>query len=127
MKASRSSLEAILKAGVAEIAFIRRTPGPSDVRRMLCTLDMRLLNSPEGRVALNFRPAQHPPPYNPRAYNLLIVWDVLMQDYRAISMEHCEVIKVIKTTPPEEFWKYFNEVLKPMTTQQKVQFMRNNK
>lgn len=125
MRVSRASLEAILKGHVGEIVFWRRTPGPSDVRRMLCTLDMKMLNSAEGRVALNFRPAQHPPPYNPRAYNLLIVWDIFMQDYRAISMDRCELIKSIKTEPPDEWWKYFNEVLSKMTPQQKVQFMSN--
>lgn len=125
MRVSRTGLEAILKNHVAEIVFWRRTPGPSDVRRMLCTLDMRLLNSNEGRIALNFRPAKHAPPYNPRAYNLLIVWDIFMQDYRAISMDSCELIKTIKSNPPDEWWKYFNEVLSKMTAQEKVDFMRN--
>ena len=123
MRVSRSGLEAIIRNHVAEIVFWRRTPGPSDVRRMLCTLDMQLLNSNEGRIALNFRPIKHAPSYNPRAYNLLIVWDIFMQDYRAISMDNCEVVKTIKSNPPDEWWKYFNEVLSKMTAQQKINFM----
>jgi hypothetical protein len=91
---------------------------------MLCTLDNRLLNSAEGRVALNFRPARHAPAYNPRQYNLLVVWDLFMQDYRAINMDNCELIKAIKTTPPDEWWKYFNEDLSKLTPQQKLQFMQ---
>lgn len=125
MRVSRSSLETIIRSHAAEIVFTRRTPGPASTRRMLCTLDLMMLNSPEGRVALNFRPAVHAPPYNPRAYNLLIVWDIFMQDYRAISIDRCELIKTIKTNPPDEWWKYFNEVLAKMTTQQKVHFMQN--
>jgi hypothetical protein len=124
MRVTRTSLEAILKSHAAEIIFWRRTPGPALTRRMLCTLDLKLLASPEGRIALNFRQARHPPAYNPRQYNLLVVWDLFMQDYRAINMDNCEIIKTIKTTPAKEWWKYFNEELSKMTPQQKLQFMQ---
>jgi hypothetical protein len=127
MRVGRAALEAILKGNVAEITFLRRTPGPSDIRRMLCTLDMRLLNSNEGRVALNFRPAQHPAPYNPKAYNLLVVWDIFMQDYRAISMDNCQLVQAIKSTPPDDFWAFFNNTLSKMTPEQKIRFMQNIK
>jgi hypothetical protein len=87
---------------------------------MLCTSDLRLLNSPQGRIALNFRPAFNHQKYNLTAKNLVLAWDIFMQDYRLISMNACELITAIPTTG---FWKYFNARLALMTPKTKIDFM----
>jgi hypothetical protein len=46
-----------------------------------------------------------------------------MQDYRLIPAEAVDVVAVIPTTPPEEWWKYFSEVLSKMTATDKLAFM----
>jgi hypothetical protein len=46
-----------------------------------------------------------------------------MQDYRLVPAESVDVVSVIPTTPPEEFWKYFSEVLSRMSGTDKEQFM----
>ena len=112
-----------MHSNVLEIKFLRRRPklGAPPTRRMLCTGCLPLLNSPEGRIALNFRPAYNRPRYNPDVKNVAITWDIFMQDYRNISMNACEVLAVI---PAKEFWKFFNERgLGLMTATDKMRFM----
>jgi hypothetical protein len=87
---------------------------------MLCTLDENLLNSVNGRLSLNFRPSTAIMPYNAEAKNLLPVWDIFMQDWRMVNMDECDLVETIKR---EDFWKYFNEKLIPMSPQQKIQYM----
>lgn len=87
---------------------------------MICTLDENLLNSTNGRLSLNFRPSSGVLPYNAEAKNLLPVWDVIMQDWRMVSMDQCDLVKTI---PQNEFWKYFNETLLTMTPDQKINYM----
>ncbi len=87
---------------------------------MLCTLDENLLNSTNGRLSLNFRPSSNVLPYNAESKGLLPVWDIFMQDWRMVSMENCNLILTIKQ---EDFWKYFNDTLLPMSPQQKMAYM----
>ena len=87
---------------------------------MLCTLDSSILNSVNGRTSLNFKPTSNPPKYNPESKNLLLVWDIFMQDWRMVSMDNCDLITSI---PNDEFWEYFNDTIRPMTIQEKNQFM----
>ena len=75
----------------------------------------------EGRLALNYRPALNTPHFNTSQKNLLITWDIFMQDYRCINMAACELITFIPAG--KEFWKYFNEVLAGMSQKQKIEFM----
>jgi len=123
MKVSLPTLKSVLLSSVGEIKFVRRRPklGASPTRRMLCTNALRLLNSMEGRLALNYRPAINIPHFNPSQRNLLITWDIFMQDYRCINMAACELITFIPAG--KEFWKYFNEVLAGMSQKQKIEFM----
>jgi hypothetical protein len=79
--------------------------------------------SPEGRLALNYRRAINQPRYNPNLKNLLITWDIFMQDYRCINMIACDMINVIPAN--KTFWKYFNEKLSLMQTADKVRFMNS--
>jgi len=87
---------------------------------MLCSLDNSLLNSVNGRTTLNFKPPTGAPKYNPESKNLLLVWDIFMQDWRMVSMDSCDLIKTI---PSDEFWEYFNKHIYNMTIQEKNQFM----
>jgi hypothetical protein len=90
---------------------------------MLATNDTILLNSSAGRTALNFRPATGSLPFNPAHKNLVLTWDILMQNYRLVPADNIDVVSVIPTTPPEQFWQYFSESLVRMTPGEKERFM----
>jgi hypothetical protein len=88
---------------------------------MLCTNSLALLNSTEGRLALNYKRAVNMPKYDPNAKNLIITWDIIMQDYRCINASACDLIQIIPAN--QTFWKYFNEKLAPLSAPQKIAFM----
>ena len=126
MRLGRAALAQLLMTNVVELRFRRRIEkaGFGDYRRMLCTNDMKLLMSQLGRNILNFEPATQPPKFNPTQKNLIITWDIFMQNYRCINCNDVETIAVINTSPdPTEWWKYFNESIAPMPAGQKAQFM----
>lgn len=124
MKLSQGGLIQLLNSNAVEVKFNRRRPLPGKVqRRMLCTNDTNLLMSPQGKVALNWHDAPGRLKFNPEEKGLIMTWDIFMQGYRLIPSESIEVISVIKTTPPDEFWKYFNEVLAKMSPGDKQIFM----
>ena len=123
MKVTLSSLKNILQTNACEIAFTKRRPKPGDrlVRNMLCTLDNSILNSVNGRITLNYKPPSGAPKYNPESKNLLLVWDIIMQSWRMVSMESCEIINTIPGN--DEFWEYFNERIINMTGDEKLNYM----
>lgn len=123
MLITQPSLAAVLKNNVCEIKFLRRKPklGRSPYRRMICTNATPLLQGIDGRMTLNYAPPRGLPKYNPLQENIVVAWDVLMQDFRAISCDSCDLIKTIPAN--EEFWKFFKEELLPMSTGQKMMFM----
>lgn len=123
MKASLPTLKSLLLSNVAEIKFLRRRPksGASTTRRMLCTNSLSLLNSTEGRLALNYRRAINMPKFDPNTKNLIITWDIFMQNYRCINMAACDLIQVIPAN--KEFWSFFNEKMAGMSAAQKINFM----
>lgn len=123
MLISLVSLKNVLQNSVCEIKFIRRRPRPGRPmsRRMLCTNASQVLNSVDGRVTLNYRPAGQIPKFNPNEKNLVIAWDILMQNYRCISCERCDLITTIPAGEP--FWKYFRENLARLTSTQKMMYM----
>ena len=126
MRLGRSALAQLLMTNVVELRFRRRIEkaGFGDYRRMLCTNDKVLLMSQLGRNILNFEPATQPPKFNPAQKNLIITWDIFMQNYRCINCNDVEVVAVINTSPnATEWWKYFNESIAPMPAGQKAQFM----
>jgi len=90
---------------------------------MLCTNSLTLLNSPEGRLALNYKRAIRYPKFDPTAKDLIITWDIFMQDYRCISMAACDLIQVIPAG--KEFWNFFNEKLAGLSAPQKINFMNS--
>ena len=125
MITSLANLKTILLDKVCEVKFARRNPKPGRpaMRRMLCTNNIQLLNSLEGRTVLNYAPPRQAPKYNPNQENLIIVWDILMQDYRNINMNQCDLIQEIPAN--DDFWVYFNENIYPMSAAQKRNFMNS--
>lgn len=120
---SLNALKNLLRTNVCEIEFFRRRPkeGRSMHRKMMCTLCIQILDSVNGRMSLNYRPPTHLPPYHAESKNLLFVWDIMMQDWRAISLDVCYIINTIPGN--DEFWKYFNEKIYPMSPEQKLSYM----
>ena len=52
--------------------------------------------------------------------NLIIVWDIFMQNYRQIN---CDNVDLIKTIPAnDEFWTYYVDNLENLTQQEKINF-----
>jgi hypothetical protein len=126
MRLGRTALWTLLNTNAAELRFHRRISkkGFKDYRRMLCTGDRRLLQSAPAKQILNFVPPHGSLKYDPRAKNLIVTWDIFMQNWRMINCDDVELIAVIPTSPdPTEFWKYFQERLANMSGTQKAQFM----
>jgi len=125
MRLSRAGLMALLRNNAVELRFTRRKPRVGDLphRRMLATNDVSLLNSSAGRTALNFRPATGRLKFSPAQKNLIVVWDIFMQDYRLVPAESADVVSVIPTSPPEKFWEYFSKTLTKMSAADKERFM----
>lgn len=126
MRLGRIGLLALLQTNVAELRFLRRIdkPGFKDYRRMLCTNDRKLLLSVPGKEVLNFAPPTGHLKYDPASKNLVVAWDIFMQNFRMINCNDVEVIAIIKSSPdPQPFWKYFYERLVDMSAEQKARFM----
>lgn len=125
MKLSQGALATLLSKNAVELKFLRRRPMRGDLptRRMLCTNDLTMLHSAQGRVALNYRSAPSSLKFNPKQKGLVLTWDIFMQDYRLIPSESVDVVSVIPTTPPDEWWKYFSQVLSKMNASEKMSFM----
>jgi len=125
MIVQRATLDNILLSNVCELRFVRRVPlaGNSPSRRMLCTKSYSLLNSSNGRITLNYRSPRGPVKINEAADNLIVVWDILMQDYRNVNMNQCDLIKQFPAN--EEFWTYFNDNIYPMSAEQKLSYMNS--
>ncbi len=122
----------LLENNVVELSFSRRNTkrGWPRNRRMLCTNSYKLLGSLGGRMALNFRIPTTFPAYDPKEYDLFITWDIFMQDFRSIPLEAIFVIAaypVQNQSQIDEFWKYFDEAIRPMTSSQKTRFMKTLK
>jgi len=122
-----SSLSELLSKNVVELKFHRRRPmkNIAATRRMLCTLDYTLLNSQEGTTILNFKAPQGAATYNTQAKGLIAVWDILVQDWRTVNTESCNVITTIPTDPTTKFWEYFNNMILPMSGAQKAAFLNS--
>ena len=122
MKINLGPLKGMLMTHVCDVRFIRKTPKPGypSTRRMLCTNSADLLNSVDGKMALNYRPPQGGRRINEAQSNIARTWDIIMQDYRSINTAQCDLVTSI---PVAEFWTYFNDVLVPMSGDQKIAFM----
>jgi hypothetical protein len=123
-------LRQLLNSHVVELVFTRRhlKMGYSIGRRMLCTLDKNLLNSLPGKITLNFRMPTQPPAYNAKAYNLIVVWDLFWQDYRAIPVDAVNVVSAIPSRTKkeqEEYWKYHVMRFQNMSAKDKERYMNS--
>lgn len=122
---SRGELKNLLTNNVCEVVFVRRrperAPGRPEVRRMLCSNSMNVLNSENGIRSLNFRLPRTPRRIDEVRHNIVVVWDIMMQDYRNVSMDSCYLRQTIPGD--ETFWKYYNGVLLKMSSGQKQSFM----
>lgn len=123
MKANLATLKNLLLSNVAEIKFIRKRPKPGfpPTRRMLCTNCATLLNSNEGRVALNYKVPTYKAKFNEVEKNVLITWDIFMQNFRCINLIACEILSIIPAN--KEFWNFFNQKLARMSAAEKISFM----
>ena len=104
MLIQKAALDSILLDNVCEIRFPRRIikKGQAATRRMICTKSLSLLNSVNGRVSLNYFPPKGPPKAYLGPDNLAVAWDILMQDYRNINMNQCDLIQQIPAN--DDFW-----------------------
>ena len=102
MKVNLPSLRNKLQNNVCEIIFEKRRPKPGD------------------RTTLNYKPPGGAPKYNPESKNLLPVWDIMMQGWRMVSLDNCEVVNEI---PENTFFEYFNENIYPMSADEKRAYM----
>lgn len=120
-----STLKSLLLTNVAEIRYVRRIPVPEKgtTRRMWCTNSVALLNSFNGKTILNYHVPKVLPKFNPNEHNIIITWDILMQDFRCINMDSCDLLQSFPAN--DTFWKYFNENIFTMSTQQKINFMQS--
>ena len=80
-----------------------------------------ILNSVNGRTVLNYLPPTKSLKFNPISKNLVMAWDILMQEFRMINADNCTLL----TTLPgdDTFWEYFNDKILPMKIEEKVGFM----
>jgi hypothetical protein len=127
MYLSATGLAQLLKEHVVELRFKRRNKkeGFNEKRRMLCTNDALLLNSEAGKKILNFKLPTEQRKYNPLSKNLVLTFDIFMQNYRMISIEQCDVVAVISTRPPDKWWLYFDKKVRSLTAAEKLLFINN--
>ena len=125
MRIQKAALDSLLLDNVCEIRFPRRIvkSGQSSTRRMLCTKSLSLLDSTNGRISLNYFPPKGPPKKYLGPDHLVVAWDILMQDYRNININQCDLIQQIPAN--DDFWVYFNENIYPMSAKQKSNFMNS--
>jgi hypothetical protein len=121
-----SGLISLCDKHIVEIFFNRRTKNVvPPTRRILCTRDRSFLNSALSKQIFNFIPPSKPHPYDAASRGLVTVFDILMQDWRNIPAESCQVIMAVSTQPNQKFWEFFDKKIKNMTTQNKKDFMLN--
>ena len=89
---------------------------------MLCTNSMNFLMIPQWKVALNYNPPKNYPKFDPKKANLIITWDILMQNFRMINLEKVELIERYDASD-EGFGPAFNEKFLPMTPAEKMKWM----
>ena len=118
-------LKSLLISNICEVVFVRRrperAPNRPEIRRMLCSNCMNVLNSQNGIRSLNFHFPRTGRRLDESKHNIVVVWDIFMQDYRNVSMDMCYLRQTIPGD--DTFWKYYNNVLLKMSPAQKQQFM----
>ena len=138
---SRAELTTLLQNNVCEIIFVRRRPERApvpprvEIRRMICTNSLALLTSYNAKISLNFRFPKTSRRINQNLHDIVVVWDIFMQDYRNVSISTpespftdkgpskntCYLRQIIPAD--DTFWKYYSDVLMKLTPEQKLNFM----
>lgn len=88
---------------------------------MLCCNSQSLLNSLNGKTSLNYRAPKGPKKIDEVKHNVVVTWDIFMQDYRNVSMDACYLVNQFPAN--DSFWEYFNENIYPMTKNEKIFYM----
>jgi hypothetical protein len=124
---------------VVEVKFVRRGKIPKNpklrgdghrkkTRRMLCTANWRFVRSP---VVKKYFKWTKPKKRKGRQYyqkkNLLIVWDLIQQDFRIINLDRWRIAAYVPTTTLLEkgqfaIWYRFNIYGSKMTDQARKRF-----
>ena len=123
----RGELKNLLFSNACEIIFVRRrperAPGRPEVRRMLCTISPNLQKpiDPRRITAMNFRNPKTSRRLDEVKHNIVVVWDIILQDYRNVSMDTCYLRQTIPDD--ETFWKYYDDVLFKLDQDQKLNFI----
>lgn len=125
---SYNGMVQLLRKHVVELVFVRRHEKPNwnIVRRMLCTNDRNLLLSLPGRLTLKYRPPWNFPPYDAKEHNLVVAYDIMWLDYRAIPVEGVQIVSAMPThnkKDQEIFWEYFTWKYLNMASNEKEKFM----
>jgi hypothetical protein len=125
IRVTLQGLKSLCETHLVELKFIRRirTADKFPTRRMLCTRDMRILESELGRIAFNYTTPTGSLPYDATSKNLLTVFDIIYQDWRSIPVESVAVLVAVPTNPQKQFWQYFDTRLRNMTKTQKRDFI----
>jgi hypothetical protein len=121
----RTELQRLLKSNICDLLVVRRrperAPGRPELRQMLCTNSMEILRSENGLRVLNYSGSFEPKKVDERKHNLVVTWDIFMQDYRNVSMDMCYLVQ--KIPADDNFWKFFNENIFPMSPNEKMRYM----
>lgn len=126
MRLGRTSLETLLLYNAIELKFKRRITkgGNNQYRRMLCTKDIKFLQSAPSKKVFRFTIPTGALKYDPRSKNLVVAFDLFMQNWRMINCDDVDAISIINTSPdPTKFWKYFYASIYQMSTNAKQSFM----
>ena len=119
-------------SNVCEIVYVRRRPerAPAPprpmIRRMICAIAgintyNPILVDQKGMDVLGFRyPNGRGKKIDENEHNIVVVWDIIMQDYRNVSMEECYLRQII---PNDAFWQYFRDTLSNLSSDQKRNFI----
>lgn len=124
-KLNRIELQRLLQSNVCDLLIVRRrperAPGRPVLRQMLCTNSMDILRSENGLRTLNYRGSFNPKKLDERFHDIVVTWDIFMQDYRNVSMDMCYLVQSIPAD--EDFWPFFNEKIFPMSANEKMRYM----
>jgi len=129
-----------LQLNVAEVVFVRRRRAKdpsvtSRTRRMICTLNFKILNSEFGKRILKFKPARQNAEYSAASRGLITVWDIIMQNWRDINVQTAVIIQkpitnaialpmlVNNENELATFIDYYDKKIAKMTVGEKRKFM----
>jgi hypothetical protein len=125
---SVGELYRICQENAIEVTFTRRhKKGNLPTRRIFCTTNQALLDSPEGRKFLNYVKPTKTPPYNAGIKGLVTVWDIFKQGWRNIPAAGCG--QIVTSYPLKSaldlkrFWQIFDTRYSKMSEAEKTTFM----